>query len=93
MSTMQSTIQVALPVSDVTLTTVLPADLDSDTVGELISRLLTDHADTIVKAVDFEPGDLKRPELWGLQRVILSQSNRYWSDDELRQLPSELGAL
>ena len=92
MSTVQSTIQVALPVADVTLTTVLPADLHSDTVGELISRLLTDHADTIVKAFDIEAGDLRRPDLWGLQRVILSQSNRYWSDDCLRQLSSDLGA-
>jgi hypothetical protein len=58
------------------------------TVRELIATLLAEDGPDIVRDVvhfqDFEPNGTEcNPSLWAIQRVILSDPNRSWSDEEL----------
>lgn len=87
-------IQVSLPsASPAGSTKACFVDVEAGTVADLIKTLLQEDGKEITEelgcvAADDEGGN---EDNWGLQRVILSEPNRRWSDEELLALDETTG--
>ena len=66
------------------------ADIEAGTVGNLIKTLLQEDGKEIIDELACGDG-IVNEDSWGLQRVILSEPNRRWSDEELLAMDEMTG--
>lgn len=56
------------------------------TLQDLVTTLLTEEGESVAAALQAPPGSHREVEAWAIQRVIISEANRSWKDEELLDL-------
>ena len=78
----QELVQVSLPNGSVVATFAAP----TARVAQVVDQLLHEDGLDIAQAIAGQPDAAHRKELWALQRVLQSEPNKAWSDEDLLTL-------
>lgn len=96
---MHELLSVSLPSASESVRSTV-ADLEKGTAGELVETLLDEEGSSIIEEFSGshddsggleQLGSLQDHSLWALQRVVISDPNRHWSDEELLDLADHVG--